>query len=242
MFENYPTSEPNKGLDYWANMCPYAGPSICPSFRPSVRGHIFPKLFSYILARTALKLIHNVCVHMKLCMCNFHDHTIICCGIIFIIWTCKFYWISAVQINNPTVLHVLNSKLHTMLLVVSSSACAIFITILSLVAELSPLELVNFTKSLLSTPTLTHSTQWHLLKTLWEKEKLLVTSNFSFTHSAFYLDNLLPFSSNLTLLSVNSFSLEESKNLSSGYGLRNRLWKHNVTEKKFLLYQMSIIN
>ena len=26
-----------------------------------------------------------------------------------------------------------------------------------------------------------------LLKTLWEKEKLLVTSNFSFTHSVFYL-------------------------------------------------------
>ena len=25
-----------------------------------------------------------------------------------------------------------------------------------------------------------------LLKTLWEKEKLLVTSNFSFSHSAFY--------------------------------------------------------
>ena len=25
------------------------------------------------------------------------------------------------------------------------------------------------------------------LKTLWEKEKLLVTSNFSFSHSVFYL-------------------------------------------------------
>ena len=49
-----------------------------------------------------------------------------------------------------TVLHVFNSKLHTMLLLVYSSACAIFITILSLVAELSPLELVNFPKSLLS--------------------------------------------------------------------------------------------
>ena len=35
------------------------------------------------------------------------------------------------------------------------------------------------------------NTFWHLwetmlLKTLWEKEKLLVTSNFSFTHSVFY--------------------------------------------------------
>ena len=43
-----------------------------------------------------------------------------------------------------------------MLLVVYSSACAIFITILSLVAELSPLELVNFTKSLLSRALLLH--------------------------------------------------------------------------------------
>ena len=34
--------------------------------------------------------------------------------------------------------------------------CAIFITILSLVAELSPLELVNFTKSLLSRAFLIH--------------------------------------------------------------------------------------
>ena len=37
-----------------------------------------------------------------------------------------------------------------------------------------------------------NDTFWHpwetsLLKTLWEKEKLLVTSNFSFSHSFFYL-------------------------------------------------------
>ena len=40
------------------------------------------ELFSYSFAHTALKFIHNVCIHMKLCMCNFHDHTIIGCGII----------------------------------------------------------------------------------------------------------------------------------------------------------------
>ena len=50
----------------------------------------------------------------------------------------------------------LTQKLHTMLLVEYSFACAIFITILSLVAELSPLELVNFTKSLLSRALLLH--------------------------------------------------------------------------------------
>ena len=47
-----------------------------------------------------------------------------------------------------------------------------------------------------------------LWKTLWENDKLLVTRNFSFSHSIFYF---LPFSSNLKLSSVNSFSLEESK-------------------------------
>ena len=51
-----------------------------------------------------------------------------------------------------------------------------------------------------------------LLKTLWENEKLLITTNFSFSHSVFYpLGEFLLFSSNLELLSANSFSLEESK-------------------------------
>ena len=128
----------------WLSVCPFVG------------GHIFVRsFFSYSFAPTALKFIHNVCVHMKLFMCNFHDHTIIGCRIIFP-WTCKFYWIIVGQRNNPTVLHVLNSKLHTMLLVVYSSACVIFITILSLVAELSLLELANFIKSLFSRALLLH--------------------------------------------------------------------------------------
>ena len=51
-----------------------------------------------------------------------------------------------------------------------------------------------------------------LLKTPWKKEKLLVTSNFSFSHSVFY-----PYREpsatliNLKLSSANSFTLEESK-------------------------------
>ena len=50
------------------------------------------------------------------------------------------------------------------------------------------------------------------LKTLWEKEKMLVTSNFSFSHSVFYRwNNFLPFSSNFKLSSAKSFNLEESK-------------------------------
>ena len=43
------------------------------------------------------------------------------------------------------------------------------------------------------------------------KGEIAVTSNFSFSHSVFYpLENFLPFSSNLTLLSATSFRLEES--------------------------------
>ena len=59
-----------------------------------------------------------------------------------------------------------------------------------------------------------------LLKTLWEKEKLLVKSNFSkFSHSIFPpLENFLPFSFNLKLSSANSFSLEESKICRLGKG------------------------
>ena len=67
---------------YWNR---HGCPSVCPFVRPSVFPWIqfCPELFSYSFARTALKFIHNVCVHMKLCMCNIHDHTIIGCGIIF---------------------------------------------------------------------------------------------------------------------------------------------------------------
>ena len=51
-----------------------------------------------------------------------------------------------------------------------------------------------------------------LLRTLREKEKSLVMSDFSFSHSVFTcLENFLAFSSNLKLLSANPFSLEESE-------------------------------
>ena len=51
-----------------------------------------------------------------------------------------------------------------------------------------------------------------LLKTLWEKEKLLVTSNFSFfTVFSICFENFRSISSNLKLSFATSFSLEESK-------------------------------
>ena len=58
-----------------------------------------------------------------------------------------------------------------------------------------------------------------LMKTLWEREKLLVTSNFSFSHSVFYPYGEL--SANLIKLEIvvcNSSSLEESKTCHLGKG------------------------
>ena len=62
------------------------------------------------------------------------------------------------------------------------------------------------------------------LKTLWEKEKLLVTSNFSFPTVFFtHLENFPQFSSNLELSSEDSLNLEELSNLPFGKGLRHSL-------------------
>ena len=58
-----------------------------------------------------------------------------------------------------------------------------------------------------------------LLITLWEKEKLLVKSNFSFFHSIFY--PFLLFSPNLKLSSASTFSLEKSKICCLGKGKLN---------------------
>ena len=78
-------------------------------------------------------------------------------------------------------------------------------------------------------------------KTLWEKEKLLVTSNFSLSHSVFYtFGNFLPFSSNSKLSSANSLSLEESKVCPFRKGLveffQSHGHKHDVAQEKSSIY------
>ena len=52
------------------------------------------------------------------------------------------------------------------------------------------------------------------------KEKLLISSNFSFSHNVFYpfIENFLPLSSDLKLSSAKSFSLEEPKICRLGKG------------------------
>ena len=62
------------------------------------------------------------------------------------------------------------------------------------------------------------------LKTPWEKEKLLLLSNFTFSHSVFYpLENFQSFLSNLKLSSAKSVSLEQSKICHFGKGLKSGL-------------------
>ena len=59
-----------------------------------------------------------------------------------------------------------------------------------------------------------------LLKTLWEKEKLLGTNNFSFSHSVWYLfEELSAVFIRLKLLSANSLSFGKVLNLLFGKGL-----------------------
>ena len=80
------------------------------------------------------------------------------------------------------------------------------------------LELINY-NPFPNKPLILRVCSESLLKTLWEKEKLLVKSNFSFSYGIFYLlENSLPFSLNLKLLSANSFWLEESKICRLGKG------------------------
>ena len=63
------------------------------------------------------------------------------------------------------------------------------------------------------------SLQYKFFETLWEKEKLLLTSKFCFpTVFRIPLENFPLFSLKLKLLSSNSFSLEESKICGLGKG------------------------
>ena len=59
-----------------------------------------------------------------------------------------------------------------------------------------------------------------LLKTLWEKEKLLVTSNFSFSHSVFYpFGELSAIFIKLEIVISKLFQFGRVYNLSFGKGL-----------------------
>ena len=61
-------------------------------------------------------------------------------------------------------------------------------------------------------PWFLHVCSKSLLKTLWEKEKFLITSNFFFSHSVFYsFGELCHFHQNLKLSSANSLNFVESE-------------------------------
>ena len=75
-----------------------------------------------------------------------------------------------------------------------------------------------------------------LLKTLWEKEKLLVTSNFSFSHIVFYpLGEFSLIFIIVELSSANSFNLGRVQNVLFGKGLICGLQIHFNFDHSILL-------
>ena len=74
-----------------------------------------------------------------------------------------------------------------------------------------------------------------LLKTLWEKEKLLVTSNFSFSHSVFYpFEELSTIFIKFEIVVCKFFQFGSVWNLSFGKGVKRLFLKNGST---FLIKQ-----
>ena len=72
-----------------------------------------------------------------------------------------------------------------------------------------------------------------LLKTLWEKEKLLVTSNFSFSHSVFYpFEELSAIFIKLWIVVCKHFQFRRVQNLSFGKGLTENNSYHTILALK----------
>ena len=63
--------------------------------------------------------------------------------------------------------------------------------------------------------------QYSLLKTLWEKEKLLITSNFSFPHSVFYLLRTVCILSQIQSCRLQTLSIWKSLNFVVWKGWRS---------------------
>ena len=69
-----------------------------------------------------------------------------------------------------------------------------------------------------------------LLKTLWEKEKMLVTSIFSFSHNVFYPSKKEFLFLTFNLLSANAFKLDQSQNLLLGKEVSSPLTCYQMTK------------
>ena len=84
-----------------------------------------------------------------------------------------------------------------------------------------------------------------LLKTLWEKEKLLVTSNFSFSHSVFYsiryICNCIPICHVFDIKSFFAAELEEPKIGMLGKGLIICSYKFSLSYLLQLLFTIPSI-
>ena len=81
-----------------------------------------------------------------------------------------------------------------------------------------------------------------LLKTLWEKEKLLITRISPFpTMFSTHFENFLPFSSNLKLSSPNFFSLEASEICHLGNGSQKCLEKKQMMVNSIISFSYKVL-
>ena len=101
-----------------------------PSVHLSVRGHNFVRSFPTVL-HVLLWNLYIMFVYIWSCAYAIFMTILSLVVELSSLELENFYWIIVDQGNNPTVLHVLNSKLHTMLLVVYSSACANILSVFS---------------------------------------------------------------------------------------------------------------
>ena len=75
-----------------------------------------------------------------------------------------------------------------------------------------------------------------LLKTLWEKEKLLIMSNFSFTYSIFYpIGELSAIFIKFEIVNSKLFQFGRGQNLSFGKGLKVRSYHFPKQSRVFMI-------
>ena len=80
------------------------------------------------------------------------------------------------------------------------------------------------------------------LKTQWEKEKLLVISNFSFSHNVFYpFGELAAIFMKIEMLSAHSSEFGRIQNLSFGKGLIEEVKQHMCTYTTSKCFQALIL-
>ena len=88
-----------------------------------------------------------------------------------------------------------------------------------------------------------HACSTSLLKTLWEKEKLLVRSNFSFSHSVFYpFGGLAAIFIKLEIVVCKLFQFGRVSNLLFGKGLAKRKCFNSLRKESYISATFNLLS